>query len=128
MYNINNMQKVLIIEDENLTQQIYKDALTTEGFAVVQAFSGKQGLTMAKSEQPSIIILDVMLPFGMNGFDVLEELKKDLNLRDIPVLMFTNLDSEEKTALSIGASDYIIKANTSISEVIKKIKKHIKTP
>ena len=122
------MQTVLIIEDENLTQQIYKDALISEGFEVIQAFSGKQGLAIAKSERPALIILDVMLPYGMNGFDVLEQLKKDISLRDIPVLMFTNLDTEEKTALSIGASEYIIKANTSISEVIQKVKQHIKTP
>lgn len=120
------MPTVLIIEDDTLIQQIYKEALTFECFEVIQAFSGKEGLAIAKSKKPDIIMLDVMLPFGMNGFDVLEELKKEVNLRDIPVLMFTNLDSEEKTALSIGASDYIIKANTSISEVIKKIKKYIK--
>ncbi len=121
------MQKVLIIEDDNLIQQIYKEALTSEGFEVIQAFLGKEGLSMATSEKPALIILDAMLPYGMNGFDVLEKLKKDINLADIPVLMLTNLDSEEKTALSIGASEYIIKANTSISQVIEKVKQHIKT-
>ena len=119
------MKKVLIIDDDNLIQQIYKDALTSEGFEVVQAFLGKEGLAMAKSERPALIILDAMLPYGMNGFDVLEKLKKDTSLADIPVLMLTNLDTEEKTALSVGASEYIIKANTSIAQVIEKVKQHI---
>lgn len=120
------MNKILIIEDDNLMQQIYKEALTPEGFEVLQAFTGQQGLTIAKSQKPNLIILDVMLPMGMNGFDVLEQLKADPQVREIPVLVFTNLDTEEKVALSIGAADYIVKANTSIEDVVKKIKHHLK--
>lgn len=122
------MNQILIIEDDTLLQDIYQKALAPEGFTVTQAFSGGQGLNLAKSQKPNLIILDVMLPGGMNGFDVLEKLKKDPEVREIPVLVLTNLDSEEKSARAIGAADYIVKANSSIEGVIKKIKQYIKNP
>lgn len=120
------MHKILIAEDDNLVQNIYHNILTKEGFKVIQAFNGKQALSLVKSEQPNLIILDIMLPGGMNGFDVLERLKMDEKLKNIPVLVLTNLDTEEKVALSIGAADYIVKANISIKEVVDKIKKYLK--
>lgn len=120
------MHKILIVEDDNLVQNIYRNILIKEGFEVVQAFNGRQALSLVQSEQPNLIILDIMLPGGMNGFDVLERLKIDEKLKNIPVLVLTNLDTEEKVALSIGAADYIVKANISINELVDKIKKYLK--
>jgi twitching motility two-component system response regulator PilH len=63
----------------------------------------------------------VMLPGGKNGFDVLEDLKTNPELATIPVIICTNLDSEKETAMEIGASDYFIKANTPVEELVSKI-------
>lgn len=118
-------KKIILIEDDVLTQKLYHDVLTKEGYTVVQAFDGKEGLSFIKSLQPNLIILDLMLPGGMNGFDILETIKADDNLRNIPVLVCTNLDSEQKVAMNIGASDYIIKSNISMEELVKKVKQYL---
>ncbi|MBI2051239.1 response regulator [Candidatus Roizmanbacteria bacterium] len=117
------MKKVLIIEDDIVFQKIYQRKLREEGFEVLHAHVGKQGLELAKAQKPNLIMLDIMLPGGMNGFDVLEQLKNDMELKKVPVVVLTNLNNEEKTAKDLGASDYIVKADTSIKEVTEKVKK-----
>jgi len=118
-------RKILIIEDDASLQAIYKEMLTDEGFEVVGTTTGQAGLDLAKREKPNLIILDIMLPFGkMNGFDVLETLKRDAQMKTIPILVLTNLDSEEKTAREIGVADYLVKANNPIGKVIEKVKKY----
>lgn len=77
---------------------------------------------MVEQELPDLVLLDIMLPGGLNGFDVLEQMKREETLRKIPVVILTNLDTEEKTSKLIGADDYIIKANTSLAEIVAKIK------
>lgn len=118
-------QKVLIIEDDGEIQSLYKDRLTAEGFEVIQETSGNKGFFAAKDNNPDLIILDIMLPGGINGFDVLEKLKKDSRYKRIPVVVLTNLDSEEKVAREIGAVDYVVKANASLDEVVAKVKKYV---
>jgi DNA-binding response OmpR family regulator len=118
-------KKILIVEDDHSLQAIYKDKFDQEGFAVFQAFNGQQGLTIAKDNPPDIILLDVMLPEGMNGFDLFEQLKRDDRLKVVPVIIFTNLDSEKNIAMTMGAADYIVKANTSIDELVAKVKQHL---
>lgn len=114
------MYKVLIIEDEPSYQQLLKNAFEKEQFKVVLASGVKQGITEIAKITPNIILLDIMLPGGMNGFDLLEQLKVKENTKNIPVIVLTNLDSEEKVAKEIGASSYFIKSDTSIQEIIKK--------
>jgi DNA-binding response OmpR family regulator len=78
-------------------------------------------LDIIRNAKPDLVLLDIMLPGGMNGFDVLEEIRGDENTAKLKVIVMSNLDSEEKEARLIGVEDYIIKANTSIDEVMKKI-------
>lgn len=119
------MKKILIIEDESQLQSIYRQKLEGEGFGVLSAKDATVGLMMVRTHEPDLIILDIMLPGGMNGFDVLEKLKRDEKFKKIPVLVMTNLDTEEKVARQIGAADYIVKANTSLEEIMEKVKKYI---
>lgn len=121
----NANHKILLIEDDEQLQQSYQKLFSAEGFQVYQGYTGDQGIQLAKQERPDIILLDIMLKGGVNGFDVLERLKKDRDLFNIPVLMLTNLDSERKLALSIGAVDYLVKANTSIDLLLEKVKNYI---
>lgn len=118
-------KKILIVEDDVVTQKLYSDVLTNEGFVVDQAYDGKQGLSIIKSSHPDLVILDLMLPGGVNGFDILETMKADPALKSIPVLIFTNLDTEQKTAMTIGANDYIIKSNISVQGLVEKVKQHL---
>ena len=119
-------KSVLIVEDNESLLNILQEKLESLDIDVSRANTGIQALTLVSTSKPDLILLDIMLPGGMNGFDVLERLKKDTNLHSIPVIILTNLDSEQKTALTIGAVDYIVKANLSIEEVVLKVKNHLK--
>lgn len=116
------MAKILIIEDDAQLVKLYESMFTDAGFGVITAGTGDAGLQLAAKEKPDAIILDIMLPGGMNGFDVLELLKRTEELKKIPVFILTNLDSEEKVAREIGAADYIIKAHVDPKQVVQKIK------
>jgi DNA-binding response OmpR family regulator len=118
-------KKILIIEDDTTLQMVYKQKFEDAGFEVYSALTGNLGLTYAKENPPNLILLDIMLPEGMNGFDVMEQLRQDTNLAAVPIIVLTNLDSEKDTALSMGAADYVVKANTSIDELLSKVTKHI---
>jgi len=120
------MKKILVIEDDSKLLNVYVQLFSGEGFEIIQAPTGQEGLEAAKKNSPNVIILDIMLPIGkMNGFDVLEQLKMDQNLKNIPVVILTNLDSEIKTAMSMGASDYLVKSNSSIDDIKQKVKKYL---
>jgi CheY-like chemotaxis protein len=116
------MKKILMIEDDTGLHQVYRDALSDEQITIVGATTGKEGLEKIKTEKPDLIILDIMLPGGLNGFDVAEQMRKDPQTAYIPLLILTNLDSEKQSAMAVGAADYLVKSNTSIEDVIKKIR------
>jgi len=85
---------------------------------------GQKGLEAAAKVNPDIILLDILMP-KMDGFSVLEELKKDAKTKDIPVILLTNLGQKEdvKKGFDLGAAGYLIKAHFMPSEVVEKIKK-----
>ena len=119
-------KKILIVEDDKLLQQVYFDRLVKEGFVVIQAFTGQQGLTQATNYNPDLIILDIMLPGGLNGFDVLSQIKSNKAFNKIKVIVLTELKDQKKTAESLGANDYIIKEEDQVDDVIAKIKSYLK--
>lgn len=125
------MTKVLIIEDEPLVVRMYEKSLRFEKFDVISALNGVEGLEKIRSEKPDIVLLDIMMP-QMNGMQVLEEMGKDPALKDIPVIMLTNLsgDHDAELALSKGALQYWIKKDakpqelgTRITEALNKTSK-----
>ncbi len=113
------MKKILIIEDDPSLCGAYREMLKKHEVEVMEAVTGQEGMTLVASGKPDLILLDIMLPGGMNGFDVLEQLKRNPTTEKIPVIVLTNLDSEEKVAQTIGASDYLVKANTTKDEIVK---------
>lgn len=115
------MYSVLIVEDEQAIHSLLKSEFIKEGFSVSVAINAKEALSVL-SPAPDIIILDIMLPGGKNGFDLLEELKHNPGYSNIPVMVLTNLATEETTARLMGASDYILKADTPIRTVIERVK------
>ena len=115
--------KILLIEDDPFLLSMYSTKFEIEGFSVACADDGTKGLKMAGVESPDIILLDVMMP-KMNGFEVLEGLKKQDITKTIPVILLTNLNqkNEIERGLALGANDYLIKAHFMPSEVVEKIK------
>lgn len=119
-------KKVLLVEDDSLLANVLMDSLTREGFDAVNVKDGLQVFETAQKFQPNLILLDLILP-GLDGFEVLRQLKNENKLKNIPVFIISNLDSisEVKSAKALGAEDYFIKANTDIGKIIKVVKKRI---
>lgn len=103
-------KKILVIDDDLTILEIVKSVLTKCKFDPLTAENGETGLEIAKSERPNAILLDRKMP-GLNGYEVLKELKKDTSTKDIPVIMLTgeNSISEVAKSLELGAADYIVK-------------------
>lgn len=119
--------QLLLVEDDTFLSNIYKTKFEMEGFDVVTAMDGETGLALAKSKKPAIILLDILLP-KMDGFTVLKELKADKAVKDIPVILLTNLGQKDDVnkGLELGAVDYLIKAHFKPSETVEKVRKVIK--
>jgi DNA-binding response OmpR family regulator len=120
-------KKILIVEDDEAIGAMYKGKFEADGYMVFGAVNGVEGLEIARKEKPDMIFLDVILP-QMDGFAVLAELKKDAKTKNIPVIMLTNLgtDEDKNKGEKMGAADYIVKANMTPAEISEKIKKIIK--
>ena len=118
--------KVLLAEDDKFISRAYQDGLSRAGFTVTAVFDGNEALEKLKSDKPDIILLDVIMP-EKNGFEVLEEIKKDNELKRVPVIILSNLgqDTDIQKGRELGAVDYLIKSNFSMGEVIEKIKKYL---
>lgn len=119
------MARVLIVEDETAYQKILKDTLEKEHFEVFLKSGVKQAMAEVVNVHPDVILLDIMLPGGLNGFDFLEHLKANEKTKAIPVIIITNLSTEEKVAKKIGTSFYFIKSETTIDQIIKTVKKAV---
>ncbi|MEA3449795.1 MAG: response regulator [Patescibacteria group bacterium] len=116
--------KILLIEDDPFLLSMYSTKFTMEKFQVESAEDGEKGIKLAKEVNPSIILLDILMP-KMNGFEVLEDLKKDKRTTFVPVILLTNLNQKDEIerGMNMGADDYLIKAHFMPSEVVAKIKK-----
>lgn len=118
------MKKILFIEDELALQMTLGDTLEREGYKIFRATDGEEGLKLAKENELDLILLDLILP-KMNGFEVLEKIKSDEKIKDIPVIVLTNLEgsSDIGRVIELGAEAFLVKAQYSIEEVLIKIKK-----
>lgn len=119
--------KVLIIEDDKFLRDLMTQKLANEGFSVKEATDGEEGLKTALEDPPDLILLDLILP-RLDGFDVLEKIKKDSRLSSLPVLVLSNLGQKEDVtrAMSLGAEDFLVKSNFTLGEVVEKIKAVLK--
>ncbi|MDP3784878.1 MAG: response regulator [bacterium] len=117
------MKKILIIEDDAALSGSLAQRLKAEGFEVSLAPDGEAGLKILETSRPDLILLDLVLP-RKTGFEVLSELKKRKELAAIPILVLTNLESpfDIEKALQFGVKEYLVKANYSLNEIVKKIK------
>jgi len=119
--------KILLIEDDQFLSKILLVKLKRAGFDVFLAVDGEEGIKKAKEIKPNLILLNLILP-KLNGFEVLSEIKKTPVLKKVPVVILSNLgqESDVEKGLRMGAEDYLIKTNLSLSEIVEKVKKHLK--
>ena len=103
-------KKILVVDDEEDILELIRYNLAREGYKILCASSGEEGLKAAKSEKPDLIVLDLMLP-GIDGLDVTRRLKAEDSTRNIPIVMLTakGEESDIVAGLGLGAEDYITK-------------------
>lgn len=116
--------KILVIDDDRFLAQIYILTLKKAGFEVILMDDGAAGLDAAGKEKPDAIILDILMP-GMDGFQVLRELKKNDKTKDIPVIMLTSLSQKEDEEMGMrgGAEAFLTKSTTLPNDVVRQLKK-----
>ncbi|MFA5747044.1 MAG: response regulator [Candidatus Paceibacterota bacterium] len=116
------MKTVLFIDDEAALQRTLGEFLKQEGYNVLSALDGENGLELAKKQNPDLILLDLIMP-KMNGFETLAALKSDPGTKSIPVIILTNLEdiNDIDRAIEAGADSYLLKSHYSPDEVIEKI-------
>ena len=117
---------VLIVEDDEFLRVLTAKRLEKEGFKVAVAVDGESALAVAADTNPDLILLDLLLP-GVNGFEVLGQLKKHDKLKAVPVVVFSNLGQKEdiEKAEKLGAADFLIKANFTLDDVVAKINERL---
>lgn len=120
------MTKILVAEDDKFLKNVYINKLQKEGFEVDLAADGESAYEKVGSFKPDLIILDIMMP-KISGLDVLRKIKENDEYKNIPVILATNLDKEEdkKKGMELGAADYLIKSDISISDVVDRIRKYL---
>jgi CheY-like chemotaxis protein len=116
------MRKILIVEDDKFLRELFVRKMFNAGFDVDSAVDADQAFSVLANKKPEIILLDLILP-GLDGFGILGKLKADANLKDIPVIVISNLGQKEEMdrAMGLGAVDFLIKANYTLDEIINRI-------
>lgn len=123
------MAKILLVEDDQILAKLYQAKFQKEGFETNLAFDGQEGIDLMKTFKPDLIILDLIMP-KVDGFSFLRRINEypDLNSQNIPILVLSNLgqESDIKKAVDMGAKDFFIKADISLSQMVDKVRKYLK--
>ncbi len=114
---------VLIVEDDQNIREMYRDAFTHAGINVLTAANGQEGVDLALAHHPNAILMDIMMPI-MNGHVAVSHIRKDAWGKHAKVVFLTNMSDAENVvhAIEEGSEEYIIKANTSIKEVVNQVR------
>jgi two-component system cell cycle response regulator DivK len=101
---------ILVVEDQEDNRQILRDLLASAGFRMIEAWDGKQALTVARSQQPDLILMDIQLPI-LDGYEVTRSIKRDPELKHIPIIAVTSyaLSGDETRAREAGCDAYVAK-------------------
>jgi len=119
-------KKILMIEDDKFLRDLAVKKISQAGYQVALAVDGSEALAVAAKVRPALILLDIILP-GMDGFEVLRNLKADPRFKDTPVILLSNLgqESDIERGMNLGATEYLVKAHYTLDEIVEKIKKHL---
>lgn len=120
------MQTVLLVEDDKMMRDVLASRLKSEGFNIIEAGDGEEGLKVALSDHPDLVLLDNKMP-NMSGFAMLKRLREyDSWGGSVPVIFFSNVEpasrDEREDLESIQPTDYLIKSDTDLGDIVKKIK------
>ena len=110
--------RILLVEDEPEVLELYKLKLTLDGYDVLTAVNGQEGLKKAIEEKPEMIFLDIKMP-EMDGFEVLKRLRSEPKTKSVPVIILSNFDEQEmiEKGLTLGANEYLVKSQFTPEEI-----------
>ncbi len=116
------MSKIMLVEDDVALRDIYTSRFEAEGYKVVVASDGEEALTVAVKEKPDLIILDVMMP-KISGFDVLDILRNTPETKNTKIIVMSALSqtADMEKGKSLGANEYLVKSQVTLSEVVEKV-------
>jgi len=131
-----NKGRILFVEDEKNLVDIYHDYFETNGYDFLSTKDIRQALQITEFKQPDIVLLDIIIPkeekgvinlMAEQGYDYLEAVKKNPKTKDVPIVVFTNLDTDQdrKKSEAMGAAAYVFKRDCSLKEVLDTVAKII---
>jgi DNA-binding response OmpR family regulator len=117
-----SMKKIIVADDEQFITTAYTDGLQRAGFEVIAAHNGEEAYDLISKEKPDLVLLDLIMP-KLNGFEVLKKVKSESELQNIPIVILSNLSQEtdEVEAKKMGATDFIVKSDISLQDLITRI-------
>ena len=129
-------QTILVVDDEPQIVEVVRDYLKQGGYRVLAARDGQTALTLARHERPDLIVLDLMLPGGMDGLEVCRRLRRDPALADVPIIMLTAriAEADRLIGLELGADDYVTKPFSPrevvarVRAVLRRARGHVESP
>ena len=121
---MDDIRRILVVEDEDSIREALRDALVSEGYEVLVAADGKRGLELGLSEDPDLVVLDLMLP-GIDGFEVLRGLRADHMETPVLVLTARGLEEDRVRGLDLGADDYVVKP-FALGELLARIRARLR--
>lgn len=119
------MAKIMIVDDSPTEVHILRGVLESDGYEVVVASDGEEGVAKSKSEMPDLILMDVVMP-GLNGFQATRKIHRDPATKEIPVIIVTtkDQDTDREWGMRQGAKDYLVKP-VDKKELSAKVKEYI---
>jgi len=120
-------KKILWVEDDALLGTVLSRELASSEFDLIQAKDGEQAMRLLKGIIPDLIMVDLLLPGGMDGFAILGEIQADPRLTGIPTIVLSNLSktADMERARKLGVSRFLVKANTSLQSIVSEIRDHV---
>ena len=122
-----NSKKILIVEDDTHVSKVFQIQFEKMGFKTVLGFDGEEAIKMLSSEKPDLVILDLMIP-KKDGFEVIEEIRKNSEFLKTPVIVISNLgqETDKARALGLGATEYLVKIDHPIQDIVDMVKAYLK--
>ena len=114
------MHKILIIEDDEIVAEVYKNKLQAEGYEVDVAHNGESGYVRLKSFRPDLLLLDMMIP-GPSGSDILRMLRRNIEFKDLPIIAFSGSEELLEAAVSLGATRVLCKGEFVPNQIVARI-------
>jgi CheY-like chemotaxis protein len=116
------MSKILIVEDDPVLQEMYKDKFTSAGYEVHATAYGLEGISLMKQINPDLMLLDLILP-DTTGFSVLDTVSSDPSVNTIPIIVMTNIYADgEDLVKNHGVKSFVLKSNSTPNQILEKVK------